>query len=276
METKTILSVFIFALVLFAAWRIYRDVWAQGKQLSNHKNSADGKNSTSFARSIALVLVYVGTMLGLTFLVLQTRWDQPRLIMVYVPLLLLVVLYGFYSYLHRSGSVGLLGYLALAVLIVGSSFMTTAKKAVSNFPVLKKNIQGDKYYGYTPDWENYLRMSEWCADSLPPSSLVACRKAPMSFVYGRGRPFFPVYSVIAIDSTTNLSNPDSALNYFNQNKVTHVLLANLRRNPNKIDGYIINTMHRMLQPIAQKYPQKIQLVKQIGNTEPSYLYEIKY
>ncbi|HMT29061.1 MAG TPA: hypothetical protein PKD91_07265, partial [Bacteroidia bacterium] len=87
---------------------------------------------------------------------------------------------------------------------------------------------------------------------------------------------FPVYTVIAIDSTTNLANADSVLNYFKSNKVTHVLLANLRRNPNKVDGYIINTMHRMLEPVSRKYPQKLKLVKQIGNTEPAYLYEVKY
>jgi hypothetical protein len=213
-------------------------------------------------------------MLSLTFLVLQTRWDQSRLILVYVPLLLMVVFYACYSAFRNSGSLGRIGYLAVVTLLVGSSFITTVKKSIANYPVLKKNLQGDKYYGYTPDWENFLRLSEWAADSLPPSAYVASRKAPMSFVYGKGKPFFPVYTVPAVDTLTNLSHPDSVLALFKQNKVTHVLLGSLRRNPQKPDGFIINTLHRMLQPVVQKYPEKLKLVKQIGETEPAYLYEI--
>jgi len=194
--------------------------------------------------------------------------------MVYVPLLLMVIFYGFYTYLHHSGAIGRIGYLALVGLVVGSSLLTTVKKSIANYPVLKKNLQGDLYYGYTPDWENFLRLSAWCADSLPQGSYVASRKAPMSFVYAKGMPFFPVYTVPALDTVTNMSNADSVLTLFKQNKVTHVLLGSLRRNPKKPDGYIINTLHRMLQPVAQKYPQKVKLVKQIGETEPAYLYEI--
>ncbi len=72
-----------------------------------------------------------------------------------------------------------------------------------------------------------------------------------------------------------MSHPDTVLALFRDNKVTHVMLGSLRRNPNKVDGYIINTLHRMLQPVAQKYPEKVRLVKQIGDTEPAYLYEIR-
>lgn len=215
-------------------------------------------------------------MVSLTYLVLQTRWDQPRLIMVYVPLLVMSVLYGFYSWFSTTGFSGRIAYTAIVILIAGSSFLSTVKKSVANYPVLKKNFQGDIYYGYTPDWENFLRLSEWCSDSLPRGSYVASRKAPMSFVYGKGMPFYPVYTVPAIDSVTNLSNPDTVLAMFRENMVTHVLLGSLRRNPKKPDGYIINTLHRMLQPVATKYPEKIKLVKQIGETEPAYLYEINY
>jgi len=225
---------------------------------------------------LLIVFLYVVTMLGLTFLVLQTRWDQPRLIMVYTPLLLMVIWYAFYAYFHHRGNTGLYLYFFLVVFMLGSSLLTTTKKSIRQFPVLKKNIAGDAYYGYTPDWENYLRLSAWCADSLPPNSLVACRKAPMSFVYGKGKEFFPVYTVVAIDTVTNLSNADSVLTYFKQNNVTHVLLASLRRNPNKPDGYIINTLHRMLEPISRKYPQKLKLVKTVGSSEAAHLYEVRY
>lgn len=31
-----------------------------------------------------------------------------------------------------------------------------------------------------------------------------------------------------------------------------------------------------MQPVAQKYPGKLTLIKQIGNVEPTYLYKINY
>lgn len=142
-------------------------------------------------------------------------------------------------------------------------------KAVTRYPILKRNLAGDIYYGYTPDWQNYLKMSRFVGDSLPSNAYVACRKAPMSFVYGQGKKFYPVYNVLS-------SDPDSVLNIFKRDSVTHVILASLRRDPKKIDGMIINTLHRMLGPVQQKYPQKLVLIKQIGESEPAFLYQIKY
>ena len=140
----------------------------------------------------------------------------------------------------------------------------------------QKNLKGDIYYGYTPDWQNYLKLSAYCKDSLPKSSYVAARKAPMSFVYAKGKHFYPIYSVIAKDPQTQQSNPDSALAIFKKNKVTHLLIASLRINPTKNTGDVINTLHNIAGPIMQKYPQKLVLVKEMGFSEQAYLYEIKY
>jgi len=61
-----------------------------------------------------------------------------------------------------------------------------------------------------------------------------------------------------------------------QQKVDYVILANLRMNPKKVNGRVINTLHRMLAPVAQQYPQKIRLVKSIGDLEKCELYQINY
>lgn len=39
---------------------------------------------------------------------------------------------------------------------------------------------------------------------------------------------------------------------------------------------IINTMQNYFSPVAQKYPQKFELVKQMGNDEEALLYKINY
>ena len=214
---------------------------------------------------------------GATFTVLQQRWDQPRMVMIHVPIILLTI-FGGLAYLFKQSSVGQNILVLVFLLIIGSSFVSTTSKVGDNLPVLARNLGGDKYFGYSPDWMNFLKMSEWCADNLPDSAVVVSRKAPMSFVYGKGKSFFAVYKVIGQDSAGNV-NPDSALAYFRKNKVTHVILASLRRDPAKADGNYINTLHRMLEPIAQKYPNKIRLVCQIPGPnepqiEPAYLYEL--
>jgi hypothetical protein len=211
----------------------------------------------------------------LSFVILQTRWDQPRIVLICMPVLLILMLYALYYFTKKPGF-GQTIYSAISVLIICSLLISSFKRGFKNIPIVQKNLKGDKYYGYTPDWQNFLKCSEWCADSLSKESLVASRKAPMSFVYGKGKKFFPVYSVIKKDSVTEQSNPDSALAYFQKNKVTHVMLASLRLDPNNASAGFINTMHNIFGPIAQKYPQKLRLVHTQGDFEETSVYEIKY
>jgi hypothetical protein len=218
---------------------------------------------------LVFTLIYTTAMVCFTFIAIQTRWDQYRLILVFVPLILILIFTSFYDLIKNKSGILHVFIVAFIVVLLSSSLLTSMNKSVKNYPVLKKNISGDLFYGYTEDWANYLRMSKWCGDSLPSSSFVACRKSPMSFIYANGKQFYPVYQVFSTD-------PDTVLNTFKNNKVTHVIVASLRRNPKVIDGYVINTLQRILQPLAQKYPDKLVLVKQIGESEPAYLYRINY
>lgn len=218
--------------------------------------------------------LFTGAQLLLSFVILQARWDQPRIVLVCMPIMLLLIFNLFYSYTHKM-SMGKLIYVAITFLIIGSVFLSSVKRGMPNIPIVQKNLKGDKYFGYTPDWVNYLRCSEWCADSLSKESLVACRKAPMSFVYGKGKKFFPIYSVIKKDSLTDQSHPDSALAYFDSQKVTHIMVASLRIDPSKNTGQIINTVHNIVQPIMQKYPDKLKLIHTEGVAEQCYVFEIK-
>jgi hypothetical protein len=134
---------------------------------------------------IVFLILFAGIISGGTFVVLQSRWDQARFIMVHMPVFLLGIFYGLYSFFEKN-SFNQKIFVAICLLIVGSMFLSSFKRASKNVPVVSRNIKGDIYYGYTPDWQNYLRCSAWCADSLSTESLVACRKAPMSFVVGLG------------------------------------------------------------------------------------------
>ena len=224
---------------------------------------------------IMFMVLFAGTICFGTFFVLQARWDQPRFIMVHTPSLLLGIFYGLYIVFSKSNFNQRIVVLLISFVIC-SMLISSTKRAFANLPIVSKNLKGDMYYGYTPDWQNYLKISRWCADSLPNTSLVACRKAPMSFVYAKGKHFYPIYSVIGKDPETQQSNPDSALAIFKRNHVTHVLIASLRMNPKFKTDDIINTLHNIVGPIQQKYPEKLILVKTMGDSEEAYIYKLNY
>ena len=54
------------------------------------------------------------------------------------------------------------------------------------------------------------------------------------------------------------------------------MLATLRANPNNASDGFITTIHYILAPIAQKYPEKLKLIHTEGAFEECQLYEIKY
>ena len=251
-DTYGILALLMWGLFFWGSWKIYKQ-----KQYL-----------------LLFSSIYTLGLMALSFVILQARWDQPRIIMVAMPVLLLVYFYLFYQVFHTSVFWKKV-YTLLMFIFIASMMISTTKRGINNIPIVIKNLQGDIYYGYTPDWQNFLKASEWCGKNLPETAYVASRKAPMSFIYGK-RKFFPIYSVIKKDPETNQSNPDSALIFFKDNKVTHILLANLRVDPTKNTGQVINTIHNILEPIFKKYPESLKLIHTEGEVEPCYVYEIHY
>ncbi|MFI5149479.1 MAG: ArnT family glycosyltransferase [Bacteroidia bacterium] len=221
--------------------------------------------------------LYTLSIIAGVFFVLQTRWDQPRMIILQMHLMLLIIFYALYTISKKREVLQIL-YLVTVFILCSSMITSTLNQSGKTLPVLAKNLRGDKYYGFTPDWVNFLKMSRWCADSLPESSLVASRKAPMSFLYAHGKKFFPVYKVPFYDTLTHQSNPDSVMAYFKREHVTHVIIASLRMDPARNTGDVINTLHHMLGPVQEspKYKDKIVFVRREGESEPADLYEIRY
>ncbi|MFO7368806.1 MAG: hypothetical protein R6X09_00900 [Bacteroidales bacterium] len=129
-----------------------------------------------------------------TFIALQQSWDQMRMVIIYVPMMLLFIAWGLQQQAEKKGY-GFIYLLipALLVLIFFKTLDMTADKAKANKKVLARNIKGNKYYGFTPDWQNYLLMSEWVGKNIPGEVVVAARKPSMSFIYSKGRDFYGMY-----------------------------------------------------------------------------------
>ncbi len=220
--------------------------------------------------------LFTGGMLSAVFIVLQTRWDQDRLILFTVPYLIMVLFYGLYALTKRKKFKSFqIITLLIPILFVFAVSGDTFAKAKENIPVLRKNMKGDKFYGYGPDWVNFLMMSEWADKNLPQDAFIASRKPTMSTIYGGGREFYGIYRIPADENNEPLKG-EELLQILKDAGVTHVIMGNLRRNPNKMDGYTINTVQRYLYYIEQVKPGTFRQVHQIGTSEAAFLFEVKY
>jgi hypothetical protein len=305
----------------------------------------------SFRKKSILLFIslYLGAAITATFISLQQSWDQMRMIVIYVPMLLLLLAWGVQQFSERKGFAFLAFVLPFFLVFVFS-----------------KNLSGNLYYGFTPDWQNYLLMSKWVGKNIPDTAVVASRKPSMSFIYSNGRDFYGMYrfpsyeprelvngiksrigdmlvipnsdfdknfppavrmsfkqaamayvaegstlyglydlkepmgsalkkasadfkvSSFTTDSLLNrvkvsklncfAVSPDSLINTLKKNRVSYVIVASLRANPNMNTGNIINNIQRYLYFVEQKYPGILTLVHQIGDNagEPAWLYRVDY
>ena len=128
-----------------------------------------------------------GAFLLVSFIILQVKWDQSRLIIPAVPMLLLILFSCVYyiSTLKRY-KILQIAIPVLALVVFFQSLAVTAGAVKENRKII------GMYGGLTPDWKNYLKASEWAATNLPEDAIVACRKPSISFIYGKGRNFYGI------------------------------------------------------------------------------------
>lgn len=213
------------------------------------------------------IAVLCATTFGTTFLILQTFWLQERLIIAFIPLLLIFLLQTLYYFF--SGPMHKYAWVLFMVLsLVGvANLFRTLKKIPEQIQVNTHYLSGDRYYGFPDDWVYYLKMTRWAKENLPGNSFVACRKPGMAFIYSGGKEFFGIWKVTSKDPAVLYKKLKDA-------GVTHVIMASLRTNPDDPNPRIINTVRRYLSAINQAYPGRLKLVHQIGKDWPVYLYEL--
>ncbi len=225
---------------------------------------------TKKAYTLLFTTLFYGALLAVTFITLNVSWGQTRLIMIFLPFILFSIFYILYYYGSQFSFLQpMLPFLFFILFFVSMS--ATFKQVKLRFPVFIENVTGDPTYGYTPDWQNYIKMTKWCADNLPnDTKSIAVRKAPMSFIFSNGKEFYPIYG-------TPTQNPDSLLIPLRQSKVNYLMTCELRANPDMyVEGQIIGTMHRYAYYIQQKYPAAFEFVHQEGEQEKAILYKINY
>jgi len=211
--------------------------------------------------------IYVLLTIGVTFFLLQTYWNQERLIITIAPFILIFLLHSLYNLFNNK----LIKFSASFLLFIGLLITFNLYKTLSKIPEQTKTItryfQGDRFYGFPEDWQNYLAMAQWSSENLPSDAFVACRKPGMAFIYGKGRNFHGIWRVTSDD-------PEVLYKKLKDAGVTHVIVASLRTNPDDPDSPLIKTVRNYMEAIYTAYPDQIKLVQKLGDNWPSYLYEL--
>ena len=212
--------------------------------------------------------ILVIIMLGITFVSLQKIWDQYRLIVPFFPFMVLMLTAGITELFKKKR---LIRYQIVATLFLSLTVLLTANQSFRKMDLitLRSNLMGNKFKGYTEDWANYLKMAEYVGRHLDDNTYVACRKPNMAQIMAGGKKFYGIYRVKTTD-------PDSLLKQLRDRHVTHIIMANLRKNPRINNGMTINTIKRHMSYIAKKYPKVFVPVHQTGSSEPAYLFYINY
>ncbi|MDR1984775.1 MAG: glycosyltransferase family 39 protein [Prevotellaceae bacterium] len=145
-------------------------------------------------KSLLFIGIYIGVMNFASFIILQSNWQQDRLIMIYYPFILLFLLGGiFYLFSDKLRSFRFIYPIIIAVLFIGN-FSHSSIKIRKNIPVLQRNITGNMLAGLTPDWQNFILMSQWADKHIDKDIKIASRKPSISYIY-TGRMFEGIFSV---------------------------------------------------------------------------------
>jgi hypothetical protein len=137
-------------------------------------------------KSIYFLSLYTTALLAGNFLGVHSNWDQVRLVIPYFPYIVLIALSGAWLLAHHSS----LKWLAPASAVVsGLSLLLVSgqlgRSIEANGAEFRAGLSGNALEGYTPDWLNYVKMTQYAAAEVPDSLGIACRKAGISFIYGQ-------------------------------------------------------------------------------------------
>lgn len=234
--------------------------------------------------------LYLMGMMSVVFISLQFHWKQDRQLIIFLPLIVLFVFNAFH-HLARQKRSSLLNW-GLLVLLVGIPMLQLRHlpdRWERNAEKREAFLNGDPIGGYTPDWQNYYRMSNWAVENLPEGSRIGVRKAATSFVFTGGKDQF-----IRIGASTKEPG-DVVLQELRELGITHFMPCSLRLDPDAaVEGQIIGTLYSYLRAIYAHKPDAIRLVHTIETPvqtsplasgqfrsasslpEPCYLYEIVY
>lgn len=215
------------------------------------------------------LILYLVSIIGLTFISLQKIWDQDRLIIIYFPYILGIVFLGLW-YLFQLKKLAKFQFLPLILSLI--LLFSISKQTVEGFKDYSHNnrFKSGEFNSYNTDWQNYMKAARWTSQNLSDTAVVACRKPGMAWISSKGVDIFKgIYNI-------EYENADSIIKTFENIGATHVIMANLRLDPRRKTVKTINTIRKSLTYISYKSPGSFELIKEFGIDEKAYLFKINF
>ncbi|WP_163707159.1 glycosyltransferase family protein [Mangrovibacterium lignilyticum] len=249
------------------------------------------------SKFLLFLFLYTGAFCLITFVSLQKSWDQDRLIAPIFPVMVLLLAYSLLSifefkWLKNLRFIPYIFLIALPFLIL----KTSGTRISLSQRVHEESMKGNQFFGYTPDWENYLRMSQY-AGKIAGDDLVACRKPANSFIYAKKifkgiytvpilekdsvfRPNMTYYSLMLSDKNARFFNRSmikavfsgtAATDNFKSNRAYYLFETNSTSPVQSLDTYKINRQifEESFSAVTLYSPD--QLVNELKHTNTRYI-----
>jgi hypothetical protein len=208
-----------------------------------------------------IALLYASGILAVTFITLQVSWNQDRLIVPFIPLLLLSFFAaGYYWVKKKDNPILKVAMVGVFLFLSLSQFPVTARMAKQNSLALKKYKKGNTSFGFNQAVVNFIEVNEWINKNLPDDSIkIGTNKPEEAFIYAGKLVFLRVGNMKG-------KSADEILKYLKENNFTHL----------ELDPFG-NKVATAFQPVYEKYPEKLQLINQAGQDQSAcYLFKINY
>ncbi len=185
------------------------------------------------------------------FLLWPDVWYGVRFVMPVLPILIFLFIYGVYLILLW----------LCKFLNIKNQFIQQALIPLSlllAIPLLIKpqieELHKKASYNYPPNYQSYFKLASWSKKNLPDTSLIACRKPGLYYVFASRFSCNYKRSIVK----------EEVINDFINKGVDYVVIDEL--------GY--SSTARNLVPAMKSYPMKFKKIKQIGKSNTS-IYEFR-
>lgn len=218
-------------------------------------------------KKLLLIVLFLLSFIGTSFVTLQKMWDQERIIIIYFPYIALIFFTAIYFIFENQKLRKLQLVPILFASIMTISIFSQAIGQINKYNIPKKFTAGN-FNTYNIDWQNYMLACKWAGENLSDSSVVICRKPNMAWIASGKRDFFKgLYNVPSY-------NIDTVNMYMSESDVTHIIMANLRVDTRKKTSKTVNAVRNTLLIYTASNPGRLKLLKEFGDDEKAYVFEL--
>lgn len=175
-------------------------------------------------------------------------WFGTRFLLPVIPIILMLSILGSYSMITYFFTKLNIKSGVLINIILPFGFLILASSFRPGLRTLNENAKRD----YPANYKNYFELGVWANQNLSDTSIVACRKPGLFYLFSRR------YSTVYLQT----SDTEALIESMQNRKVDYVVLEEL--------GY--SSTARYLYPAIQKYPAKFKAIKRMGESN-TYLFE---